>query len=241
MVSLRRLLKDHRQSGSVASLLALWGFVDDQTFLTKAGAVGVVFRLRGIDDECLDHEERRVITMRFEQALRHLDESFRVYQYLIKRPASPFPRVGHHHPIIDQVLQARAADLASRADALFELESYLVIVYEGWTASRLHGPRPIGLLPSPVRALATKFSVRQSVAEMEEQLQQAVRHLHQKAQAVVAQLADTVAPALLNKSAVFTFLRRLVNYAPHKIAPVSLAHDTHLDFYVSDSDDRVPS
>jgi hypothetical protein len=47
-----------------------------------------VYRLEGADYECLDHDERRTITHRFERALRQLDESFRLYQYLIKRPAA---------------------------------------------------------------------------------------------------------------------------------------------------------
>ena len=44
MVSVGRILRDYRDAGSVNGLLALWGFVDDTTFLTKAGHVGVVYR-----------------------------------------------------------------------------------------------------------------------------------------------------------------------------------------------------
>ena len=44
VVRLGRILRDYREAGSVNSLLALWGFVDDTTFLTKAGDVGVVYR-----------------------------------------------------------------------------------------------------------------------------------------------------------------------------------------------------
>ncbi len=49
MVSVGRILRDYRDAGSVNGLLALWGFVDDTTFLTKAGHVGVVYRVRGVD------------------------------------------------------------------------------------------------------------------------------------------------------------------------------------------------
>ena len=48
----RRILRDYQEAGSLNSLLALWGFVDDHTFLTKAGHVGVVYRLAGVDYEC---------------------------------------------------------------------------------------------------------------------------------------------------------------------------------------------
>ena len=46
MLKMRRILRDYQDAGSVNSLLALWGFVDDDTFLTKAGDVGVVCRTR---------------------------------------------------------------------------------------------------------------------------------------------------------------------------------------------------
>ena len=45
MVRVSRILKDYRETGALNSLIAVWGFVDDTTFLTKAGAVGLVYRL----------------------------------------------------------------------------------------------------------------------------------------------------------------------------------------------------
>ena len=82
MLRIRRILRDYEDAGSLNSLIALWGFVDDHTFLTKAGHLGLVYRLAGVDFECLDHAQRRDIVHRFEAALRCLDESCRVYQYL---------------------------------------------------------------------------------------------------------------------------------------------------------------
>jgi type IV secretory pathway VirB4 component len=119
MVKVSRILKDYRDAGALHSLVSLWGFVDAHTFLTKAGALGQVFRLRGADAECLDHVERRAITHRLENALRQLDESVRVYEYLIKRPASDMAAPAHPDPLVQDVLQRRAAYLASttlRAD-----------------------------------------------------------------------------------------------------------------------------
>ena len=86
MVRVGRILRDYRDAGSVNGLLALWGFVDDTTFLTKAGHVGVVYRLRGIDYEGLSHARGTPpLVHRFEAGLRLLDEHCRVYQYLVKR------------------------------------------------------------------------------------------------------------------------------------------------------------
>ena len=54
MVKVGRILRDYAEAGAINSLIALWGFVDDHTFLTKAGHVGVVYRMRGPDAEGLD-------------------------------------------------------------------------------------------------------------------------------------------------------------------------------------------
>jgi len=48
VLKIARILRDYCEAGSVNSLLALWGFVDETTFLTKAGHVGVVYRVRGV-------------------------------------------------------------------------------------------------------------------------------------------------------------------------------------------------
>ena len=51
MVKIGRILKDYREAGGLNALIALWGFVDDAAFLTKSGAVGLVFRMTGVDYE----------------------------------------------------------------------------------------------------------------------------------------------------------------------------------------------
>ena len=89
MLKVRRIVRDYSEAGSVNSLLAVWGFVDEHAFLTKAGHVGLVYRLAGSDFECLDRRQRRDIVHRFEAALRLLDETCRVYQYLCKRRVRP--------------------------------------------------------------------------------------------------------------------------------------------------------
>src|SRR5262245_23956547 len=130
MVSLSRILRDHREAGSVQSLLALWGFVDDQVFITKAGALGLVYRVAGVDGECLDHAERRIVAQRFEQALRQLDESCRLYQYILKRPVPPFAAEPHAHPVVAEALGRRVDYLNTRRAWLYELDLYLVVLYE---------------------------------------------------------------------------------------------------------------
>ena len=64
MVRIDRILRDYREAGSVNGLLAVWGFVDDNAFLTKAGHLGVVWRLKGIDYEGLSNAQRRTMAHR---------------------------------------------------------------------------------------------------------------------------------------------------------------------------------
>jgi type IV secretion/conjugal transfer VirB4 family ATPase len=235
MVRINRILKDHREAGAVHALLALWGFVDGRTFLTKAGALGVVYRLEGADYECLDHADRRAIAHRFEHALRQLNESFRVYQYLLKRPARLQAGGAHDHPVVQAALQSRAAYFAAKADELFELNLYLVVLYEGWAYRPTLWVRLARLMRSPRPALRNLLSTRYRVAYMEDELGRAIAHLHQKAQAFTTQLADALHPVLLAKAEAFQMFRRLLNYAPHKTDHATLKYDTHLDFFVTDS------
>ena len=61
MVRLRRILRDHQEAGAINSLLALWGFVDDTTFLTNAR--GVVY-LRGKTPKADARQRRSLVTTR---------------------------------------------------------------------------------------------------------------------------------------------------------------------------------
>src|SRR5437867_5433520 len=122
MVRLPCIRREYHDAGSVNSLLALWGFVDDETFLTKAGHVGVVFRLAGVDDEGLDEAARRDVVHRFEAALRVLDEHCRVYQYLYKHRIDPIQAAVCEDPIVNDAIQQRVAFLNEHRDELYEVE-----------------------------------------------------------------------------------------------------------------------
>ncbi|MCC7241557.1 MAG: DUF87 domain-containing protein [Acidobacteria bacterium] len=235
MVRTARILKDYREAGTVSGLLALWGFVDEHAFLTKAGALGVVYHLEGADYECLDHLERRTIAHRFERALRQLDESFRVYQYLVKRSAAPIPAEHHSHPVVDRALADRVAHFDARRDTLFELELFMVVLHEGWTARPAPRRSVVGTLRTPLLTARRSLSAGQAAATLDAELARALAFLHQKADAFVTQFADEVRPTLLSKREAFRMLRQLVNYAPHKVSSATLKHDTHLDVYLADS------
>ena len=109
MLSVKRILRDYEDAGSVNSLISLWGFVDDAAFLTKAGHVGVVYQLRGIDYEGLTHPQRTAIVHRLEAALRVLDEHWRVYEYVVKRNIAPVRAGSCSQPVANEAIQERVS------------------------------------------------------------------------------------------------------------------------------------
>ena len=233
MVSLRRILRDYEDAGSVNGLLALWGFVDDTTFLTKAGHVGVVYRLQGVDYEGLAHTQRQQLVHRFEAALRLLDEGCRVYQYLFKARVGPFSSASCPNPVANEAIQRRVAYLNGRRDGLYELALHLVIVYEAPHVVR-RASELRGLWKAPRAAFRAWLSPNETVKVLASELDRAVATLHHKAQAFEVQMSD-LGPVRLPKAEAFRFFRRLVNYAPAVVDAARLTHDTHLDYFVSDS------
>jgi type IV secretion system protein TrbE len=126
-----QLLHRYRQTGAVNGLVNLYGFLDDQVFLTKSGDVGVVLAVTGVDYEGLEPAQRDQVARRFESALRLLDERFRLMQYLIKQRGPEIPVESHADPVTDQALRARHAFLEARRPDLYDLDLFFVVLYEG--------------------------------------------------------------------------------------------------------------
>src|SRR5512138_1674397 len=129
MVKLSRIVRDYRDSGAVNSFVNLFGFIDDHVFLTKSGEVGVALKVDGRDYECLDPFELNEITRRFEASLRTFDSGFRIYQYLVKRDSAQIPRSEHYaNPVVREAVSSRVEYLEGKADELYTLDIYFVIV-----------------------------------------------------------------------------------------------------------------
>jgi type IV secretion/conjugal transfer VirB4 family ATPase len=234
MLSVRRILRDYQEAGSVNNLIALWGFVDDHTFVTKAGHLGIVYRVGGVDYECLDQAQRRDVVHRFEAALRLLDDSCRLYQYLCKRRIDALPTANCGRPVVDDAIRRHVEYVNARRQDLYEVELYLVLVYEGLQRRRHTSTRLRGLCHQPRRALREWLSTKATVALLDAELNRAFAQFHQKASAFEIQVADSLRPTRLAKADAFRFFRRLVNYTRHKADGASLQYDTHMDYFVAD-------
>ena len=149
MLSIKRIFRDYEDAGSLNSLIAVCGFLDESAFLTKAGHVGLVFRLKGIDYEGLTHAQRAALTHRLEAALRSLDERWRIYQYTIKRTIAPLSAAPCSQPVAHEAIQERVAYLNGRRQDLFEVRLFLVLVYEPPSLGRSRSTRRRSRCPSP--------------------------------------------------------------------------------------------
>src|SRR5258708_1705582 len=130
MFKLAQALKGHREAGSLNEQINLFGFVDDHTFLTKSGDVGVVLAVRGVDYECLDANGIDHCTKRLESALKILDDRCRIYQYLFKRNAPEIPNQTYANPVVSAAIENRIAYLKGKADNLYALGIYFVVLLE---------------------------------------------------------------------------------------------------------------
>jgi len=234
MIRVGQIVKEFVEAGATSSLIGLYGFVDERTFLTKSGDLGMVFRVPGVDAECLDHAERDHVARRFEGAVRALDERFRIYQYVLKRDNASIPYQHYDNPVVEQAIANRIAFLGGKSDELYTLDIFFVLMYEGWRRVGSVETKFRDILSRPQSAILELLSARKSLVILEEDLRRAIELLGNKAESFVVQLRDAIGIELLDKRAAFQFFRRLLNFAPPKLF-ATLKHDEHLDYFTCDS------
>ena len=229
-----QIAKEYREAGAIGSLIGLFGFVDEHTFLAKNGDLGVVFRVPGIDAECRDHAERDQIARRFEGAVRALDERFRVYQYLLKRDHASIPHQHYDNAVVERAIANRISFLNAKSADLYTLDIFFVLMYEGWHSASASQDNLPALVNRPREAFLKMLSGTKALTNLEHELVRACELLANKAASLAIQLEDSLGVEQLDKSAAFAFFRRLLNFAPYKLH-TKLKYDLHLDYFACDS------
>jgi hypothetical protein len=84
VLRINRILKPWNESGSLNAQINLYGFWNDEVFLTKSGDLGIVLHVRGVDYESLDQAAQEYAVKRLEAAMKIFGPGFHVYQYLLK-------------------------------------------------------------------------------------------------------------------------------------------------------------
>src|SRR5258708_12624367 len=167
MFNLRRLFKNYEETGSFNEQVSPQGFVDEHLFLTKAGDLGAVLQVRGVDFECLDGDSVDGFTKRLESALKLFDEKFRVYQYIFRVNNQAIPHKLYGNPVVDTAISNRIAYLARKADKLFSLSIYYVVLIEGFRYQRRIGSILAEFPNYPLRTLGevwTSFPTTKQVS-----------------------------------------------------------------------------
>jgi type IV secretion/conjugal transfer VirB4 family ATPase len=238
MFRLRHALKHSREAGSLNERINLFGFIDDHTFLTKSGDVGVALAVRGVDYECLDANGIDNFTKRLESAFKTLDDRCRIYQYLFKRNAPDLPHQTYSNPIVSAAIESRIAYLKGKADNLYALDIYFVVLFETSRAKEvvLRTFSTAGRKKSRAWSELQAFlSTQKQVLLLQNEIHDAQTALGQKVSSFIQQVNDFLRVQLLQRQEAFRVLKRILNFAPHKLRFAEIKHDTFLDYYLCES------
>ncbi len=238
MLRLSRIFKNYNETGSLNEQINLFGFISTNVFLTKTGEAGVILEVRGVDYECLDAASVDHFTKRLESALKLFDENYRVYQYLFKRNNEPIPYRLYSNPIVDAAIENRIGYLDGKAERLFSLAIYYVILYQRFQTSDEIGSALARFITQPKKAVAglsAHFSCEKQFVILGKHIEQQQASLLQKAGSFLVQVSDFVSVRMLDKQEAFQVLKRTLNFNPSKLEFAKLKHDTFLDYYLPES------
>lgn len=215
MVKLKRFLKTYREAGAFHSLLGPHRFIDDQVFLTKGNALGVVIAVDGIDPECLTAETLESYTRRMAAAWRCFDDRFRLHQYFVKQSQASLSRDKICcNTAVERTVHSRIEYLKAKSNGLYSIQIYYVILFE----------------PSPVRA--TTLSNKKALRQLAAQLERSRDTLRGYVEAFRRNIGDLIALNVLDKREAFAFFRLLVNLDPAVTDAERLKYDSHFDYFL---------
>jgi type IV secretion system protein VirB4 len=239
MVRVDHITKDWKEAGSFPAQMNLYGFWDEHCFLTKSGDLGAALKIGGIDYESLDHAGLDYAVKRLEAAFRSLDNKCRLYQILFKRNRPTIPHAEYENPLVRAAVEQRSAFLASKADRLYSIEIFWIVMVDGsyQKTGLLHALSQLPKQPrSSLRDLRALFSGNKQRSLFYEQIERDRMRLHQKVNSLSGQLNDLMTVELPGAEETFRILRRLVNLRPTKIDDAPLCDARHLDRQVCDSE-----
>lgn len=238
MRKLNRLFKTYEETGALSELINLYGFIGPEVFLTKTGELGVLLEVRGVDYECLDSATIDGLTKRLESAFKLFDENYRVYQYLFKRNHETIPYKLYGSPVVDVAIRNRIAHLGAKADKLFSLSVYYIVVYQGFQAGERLSSAIARFRQDPKRAiseLGARFSTNKQIVILGQSVNRAQAALLEKVRSFQLQVADFLPVRILDKHRAFRVLKQMLNFQPDKIELARLKYDTFLDYYLPES------
>ena len=155
----------------------------------------MVLRVNGIDYESLDHASRDHAVKRLEAALRTFDPRVRVYQALFKTNEPAIPHQQYGNPLVKATIDQRMAYFASKADKLYSIDLYWIVLVQGsYPRSTLW--QALGKLLTDMggslRDVRARFSQGQQRIFLRTQIEHDHLLLRQKVLSLIGQLSDLV-------------------------------------------------
>ena len=242
MFKLTKALRSYREAGSLNEQINLLGFLDEHLFLTKGGDLGAVLAVSGVDFEGLDATSIDQYTKRIEAAFKVLDDQCRIYQCLFKRNDPSIPYTEHSDPVVAAAIRNRIAYFTSKAEHLYSLEIFYVVVLETpasqktlrrvFSGANQDGDKNGHTWRAKVTAL---LSAKNEIVLVDEDLRRVQSTLNQKISSFLLQVNDFLPIRLLDKHEAFQVLKRVLNFGRQKLELARLKHDSFLDFYLAES------
>src|SRR5438874_5381516 len=128
MLRISQVIKPWKESGALNAHVNLYGFWNEDIFLTKSGDLGIVLRVRGVDYERLDQTAQDYAVKRLEAALKVFGPGFHIYQYLFKTNRPDIPFQDYEDPVIQAAVEQRKEFFREKLDRLFEVEIFYAII-----------------------------------------------------------------------------------------------------------------
>jgi len=238
MLRLDRVVKPWMESGALNAHINLYGFWNDEVFITKSGDLGIVLHVRGVDYESLGQAAQEYAVKRLEAALKIFGTGFHVYQYLFKTNRPQIPFQSYDDPIVQAAVNQRKYFFDSKLESLFEVDIFYAIVIEGTQSKTGVTAALKQLATDPMagfRELKAQFSNDKMKVFLREHIEADLLKLEQRANSFIRQLADFLPIQTLQRDECFTFFRRLVNYDLWRIEGKPM-NGQFLDYQVVNSD-----
>src|SRR5579859_2891244 len=236
--NLRKAIRNYKETGALSENVSIFGFIDDNCFITKNGDVGLILAVKGIDYECLDQRELDTTTKRLEAAFKLFGPEFRIYQYLFKTPFELQEPPPYDDPAVNLAEQERFRYFRQKADQLFSVAFYYSIVYSGpSTTTRMTLTKALASFFSKgpaegMKTLQTLFSAEKEILLIEEEISPSQTALLRITHSFISQIADLVEINLLDKRAAFRMLRKLLNVDPQRMQHDQLTFDVLTDKFL---------
>src|SRR5215471_13567938 len=128
MLRISQVIKPWKESGALNAHINLYGFWNDEVFLTKGGDLGIVLKVRGVDYESLDLKAQEYAVKRLEAALKLFGPGFHIYQYLFKSNRPEIPFADYDDPVVQTEVNHRREFFDAKRDSLYQIDIFYCIL-----------------------------------------------------------------------------------------------------------------